>query len=159
MTKLLISALAALVFIVGVLWWQLDSKTESLGRVKSELSQSQAAVESIRSTLKLQRELTAIAETESQQGDQYIEQIRTDVAADDTDSRLRQELAAVRRSTARTIANAATQRLADQQTIGVLAHMLESCSGFAGVVAGAFEEARARGLTCQRVYEGVRAAK
>lgn len=158
MNRIAISALAALVALVAVLWWQLDSKTERVGALESDLSQSQAAVESIRSTLKLQRELTAIAETESLQGEQDIEQIRTDIASDDTDSRLRQELTSVRRSTTRTIANAATQRLADQQTIGVLAHMLESCSGFAGVVAGAFEEARARGLTCQRVYEGVMGA-
>ena len=156
MNRIAISALAALVALVAVLWWQLDSKTESLGRVGEELQSALAATESVRATLKLQRELTAIAETESLQGDQDIEQVRTDITADDTDSRLRQELASVRRSTTHTIANAATQRLADSQTIGVLTHMLEECSGFAGVVAGAYEEARARGLTCQRVYEGVR---
>jgi len=53
--------IAALLLCLGLLWWQLDSKTESLGTVKGQLEQSQAAVESIRATLKLQRELIADA--------------------------------------------------------------------------------------------------
>lgn len=157
MTKILISAIAALLLCVGLLWWQLDSKTETLGTVRADLAQEQAITKSLIETATIQASVTAVAETESQQGAQDVDQIRTDIAADDTAERLRVELAQVRRSATHTAANAATQRLADQQTIGVLTHMLEECSGFAGVVAGAYEEARARGLTCQRVYEGVRA--
>ncbi|MBL4833641.1 MAG: DUF2514 family protein [Pseudomonas sp.] len=157
MTKILISAIAALLLCVGWLWWQLDSKTERVGNLESDLAQEQAITKSLIDAASIQASVTAVAETESQQGAQDVEQIRTDIAADDTAERLRVELAQVRRSATHTAANAATQRLADSQTIGVLTHMLESCSGFAGVVAGAYEEARARGLTCQRVYEGVRA--
>tara|TARA_R110001592_G_scaffold111372_6_gene308473 strand:- start:2894 stop:3331 length:438 start_codon:yes stop_codon:yes gene_type:complete len=141
---------------VGLLWWQLDSKTERVGNLESDLAQEQAVTKSLIETATIQAAVTAIGETESQQGAQDVEQIRTDIAADDTAERLRRRLAEVSRDATHTASNAATQRLADQQTIGVLTHMLESCSGFAGVVAGAYEEARARGLTCQRVYEGVR---
>ena len=149
--------IAALLLCVGLLWWQLDSKTETLGQVRSQLSQEQAITKSLIETATIQASVTAVAETESQQGAQDVEQIRNDIAADDTAERLRVELAQVRRSATHTAANAATQRITDQQTITVLTHMLEECSGFAGVVAGAFEEARSRGLTCQRVYDGVRA--
>lgn len=149
--------IVALLLAAGWLWWQLDSKTEELGGIKSDLEHSQAAVKSIRSTLKLQREVTADAEAESQQGAQDVEQIRNDIAADDTADRLRDQLDQLRRRSSFENAGLATELVTARQTIGVLTYMLEECSGFAGVVAGAYEEARARGLTCQRVYEGVRA--
>jgi len=114
----------------------------------SQVAVSQALAE--------QQRQMQVVEAESQQGEQDVEQIRIDIAADDTADRLRDQLTQVRRIATHTAANAATQRLADQQTVTVLTNMLEECSGFAGVVAGAYEEARARGMTCQRVYEGVR---
>lgn len=62
MNKILISALAALAVTVALLWWQLDSKTEQLGSVRSELKQEEARTKSLRETMRLQRELTADAE-------------------------------------------------------------------------------------------------
>ena len=141
---------------MGLLWWQLDSKTETLGTFRADLAQEQAITKSLIDAATIQASVTAVAETESQQGAQDVEQIRTDIAADDTAERLRYELANLRRRSSFENAGLATELVTARQTIGVLAHMLEECSGFAGVVAGAYEEARARGLTCQRVYEGVR---
>ena len=62
MNRIMISALAALVVLVCLLWWQLDRKAEQLGTVRTELKQEEAKTASLRETMRLQRELTADAE-------------------------------------------------------------------------------------------------
>jgi len=62
MTKILISAIAALLLCVGLLWWQLGEKMEQVGSIKSDLSTATARAESLKGTLRLQRELNADAE-------------------------------------------------------------------------------------------------
>lgn len=62
MNRILISLLSGLLLCVGLLWWQLDSKAEQLGKVRADLSQAEARESSLRTTMRLQRELMTAAE-------------------------------------------------------------------------------------------------
>ncbi len=62
MNRILISAIVALLLGVAALWWQLDSKTERLGKVSEQLETSQARADSLTTTLRIQRELITDAE-------------------------------------------------------------------------------------------------
>lgn len=127
---------------------------ERIAELNSKLQEASQVV--VTQALKEQQRQSTAAETEGAKGEEVIEQISADIADDDTGERLRAELASVRKRAIRENASLATQLVTARQTIGVLSDMLESCSGFAGTVAGAFEDARARGLTCQAVYNEIR---
>tara|TARA_R110000765_G_scaffold244631_2_gene346852 strand:+ start:2485 stop:2967 length:483 start_codon:yes stop_codon:yes gene_type:complete len=147
-------ALALLVGFVIAYAWQDNRYTARLSELNSKLQKaSQVAVTQ---ALEEQQRQSTAAETQGAKGEETVNQISADIAADDTGERLRAELASVRKRASRENASLATQLVTARQTIGVLTHMLESCSGFAGTVAGAFEDARARGLTCQAVYNEIR---
>lgn len=133
--------------------WRYQAQISELDRKLQKASQVV-----VTQALKEQQRQAAVTETQGAKGEETVKQISADIAADDTGDRLREELAAVRRRASRDNASLATQLVTARQTIGVLADMLESCSGFAGTVAGAFEDARARGLTCQAVYTEIRSA-
>ena len=57
MNRLLLSLVAGLAIATGLLWWQYSHNTEKLGELIKGLEQSQARVESLRNTLRLQRQL------------------------------------------------------------------------------------------------------
>lgn len=61
MNRILLGLVAGLSLCVALLWWQLDRKAEALGRVSTELNTATARADSLRNTLRLQRELSADA--------------------------------------------------------------------------------------------------
>lgn len=63
MVRILISAVIALLVALGALWWQYDRKAEALGTVTAERDTANNVVSSLRTTMRLQRELmTDLAE-------------------------------------------------------------------------------------------------
>ncbi|MCC4260793.1 lysis protein [Pseudomonas aestusnigri] len=63
MVRVLISAVIALLVALGALWWQYDRKAEALGTVTAERDTANNVVSSLRTTMRLQRELmTDLAE-------------------------------------------------------------------------------------------------
>lgn len=77
---------------------------------------------------------------------------RTDGAAAD---RLRDELAAVRRHFTRENSRLATASATAQQTILVLSELYQGSVARERELAAAFEESRARGLTCEAGYDSL----
>lgn len=116
-----------------------------------------ASQQAVTNALEEERRRYAVVTEASRQGEQDIEQIRADTvaAADDAD-RLREQLKAVRARANVDNARLATTGATDRQTIAVLTRLLEGFHDHAGAVSGAYEDARARGLTCERSYDGVR---
>jgi hypothetical protein len=95
-------------------------------------------------------------DTAAEKGAQVIEAIRTDLRDDDTADRLRDELAALRKRYTIENSRLATASATDRQTILVLTELYQGADRRARDLAGALEEARARGVTCVEAYEGVR---
>lgn len=154
--KLLAVVGAGSVLVGLALGWWTTSNHWSAKYAGLELAQSEASSVAVTETLEKQQEKLKAAQVVEAKGEKAIAEVNLDAVAvvggDGSVDRVRGELNALRQRTTRDLSNAATQRLADRQTIGVLADMLESCSSVAGVVAEGFEQARARGLTCEAAY-------
>lgn len=118
---------------------------------------AEASRQAVTVALEEERRRYAVVSQAAQQGEAELEQIRADVAdsAGDAD-RLREQLKAVRHRASVDNARLATAGATAAQTIDMLTRLLESFHDHAGVVSGAYEDARARGLTCERIYDGVR---
>lgn len=59
MIRILLSVIAALLLIVGLLWWQVDRQAATITKVSSQRDVAAAQAHSLRTTLRLQRELNA----------------------------------------------------------------------------------------------------
>jgi len=93
-------------------------------------------------------------------GDEELQDISNRAAASDAESdRLRQRLDQVTRHYRADNSRLATEWATATETIRVLTGLLAEYDGFAGPVAGAYEDARARGLTCERAWDAIRGAE
>lgn len=59
MIRILLSVIAVLLLIVGLLWWQVDRQAATITKVSGQLDSATAQASSLRNTLRLQRELNA----------------------------------------------------------------------------------------------------
>ncbi|WP_285259237.1 lysis protein [Halopseudomonas bauzanensis] len=59
MNRILLSVIAALLLIVGPLWWQVDRQAGMITKVSVQRDAATARADSLRTTLRLQRELNA----------------------------------------------------------------------------------------------------
>lgn len=156
MNKYLIVAAIALIIGAGSAYkaqgWRYATQIAAIHAQHATASQ-----QAVTNALEEERRRHSVVNEASQQGEQDIEQIRADVAtAADDATRLREQLAAVRKRARTDNARLATKWATASQTIAVLTRLLEGFHDHAGTVSGAYEDARARGLTCERAYDGVR---
>jgi|TARA_Y100000780_G_scaffold232543_1_gene265450 uncharacterized membrane protein YccC len=94
---------------------------------------------------------------EGAKGDEELQDIRERVVVGDAESdRLRQRLDQVTSYYRADNSRLATKWATAEQTIGVLTGLLGEYDGFASAVAGGYEDARARGLTCERAWDAIR---
>lgn len=101
------------------------------------------------------RRFESVAKT-GVKGDEELQDIRNRAAASDAESdRLRQRLDQVTRHYRADNSRLATEWATATETIRVLTGLLAEYDGFAGPVAGAYEDARARGLTCERAWDAI----
>lgn len=97
---------------------------------------------------------------EGERGDEELQDIRDRAAASDAESyRLRQRLDQVTRHYRADNSRLATEWATASQTIGVLTGLLERYRRFGRAVAEGYEDARARGLTCERAWDAIRGAE
>lgn len=135
-----------------VAWkWQANTYENQIADIR--LQHSVASALAVQSALdEQQRRITATKEI-SDEGDAAIEVVAVAAAGADESVRLRnEELTGVLARTRRDLSNAATQRQADRQTIMVLTELYRSADDRANELAGRYEDARARGLTCEAMY-------
>lgn len=135
-----------------VAWkWQENRYESQIADIR--LQHSVASALAVQSALdEQQRRITATKEI-SDEGDAAIEVVAVAAAGADESVRLRnEELTGVLARTRRDLSNAATQRQADRQTIMVLTELYRSADDRANELAGRYEDARARGLTCESMY-------
>lgn len=135
-----------------VAWkWQENRYESQIADIR--LQHSVASALAVQSALdEQQRRITATKEI-SDEGDAAIEEVTVAAAGADESVRLRnEELTGVLARTRRDLSNAATQRQADRQTIMVLTELYRSADDRANELAGRYEDARARGLTCEAMY-------
>lgn len=155
MTPLQYRALIAASLVVGgflVAWkWQGNRYESQIADIR--LQHSVASALAVQSALdEQQRRITATKEI-SDEGDAAIEVVAVAAAGADESVRLRnEELTGVLARTRRDLSNAATQRQADRQTIMVLTELYRSADDRANELAGRYEDARTRGLTCEAMY-------
>lgn len=94
---------------------------------------------------------------EGAKGDEELQDIRNRADASDAESdRLRKRLDQVTRHYRADNSRLATEWATAEQTIGVLTGLLGEYEVFASAVAGGYEDARARGLTCERAWDAIR---
>lgn len=105
------------------------------------------------------RRFESVAQTGAQ-GDEDLQDIRNRAAASDAESdRLRQRLDQVTRHYRADNSRLATEWATATETIRVLSGLLGEYEVFASAVAGGYEDARARGLTCERAWDAIRGAE
>src|SRR5690606_3053639 len=78
--RLLLSVIAVLMLVVGLLWWQVDRQAVTIATVSSQLNMATARVDSLRNTLRLQRELAADAADLDQRHTQALSDARAETA-------------------------------------------------------------------------------
>src|SRR5690606_32653900 len=80
MTRFLLSLIAILTLIAALLWWQVDRQAATITTVSSQLNMATARVDSLRNTLRLQRELAADAADLDQRHTQALSDARAETA-------------------------------------------------------------------------------
>lgn len=94
---------------------------------------------------------------EGEKGNEELQDIaKRDDGNDADDQRLRDELASVRRQLTIARSAAATERASAASYIGPLTESLERYQQFGHSCARQLEDARARGLTCERAWDAIR---
>lgn len=141
--------------LIGALasWYVTDNYWDARhnGLIAEHATASEAALTSALEEQK--RRLTAIDKV-SADGEQSIQAVRVaDSGAEYSAGRLRQQLDAIRSNARRELSSAATKRETDRQTIDMLTGLYQRADERARTLAAAYEEARARGLSCQAAYE------
>lgn len=100
------------------------------------------------------------ADTEGSRGDEELEQVRRAAAdARAAADRLRAEARSLATGLATCTASTAGERAAREAAAGVLAEVLGGMAAEGGRLAEIADSARARGSTCERIYDGVKAAQ
>lgn len=149
-------AVAALALAFGAGWaWQGARSDAAMAEVVAQHATAIAeATETARTEER--RRFESVAQT-GVQGDEDLQDIRDRAAASDAESdRLRRRLEQVTRHYRADNSRLATEWATATETIRVLTGLLAEYDGFAGPVAGAYEDARARGLTCERAWDALR---
>src|SRR5690606_28633604 len=80
MTRFLLSVIAILTLIAALLWWQVDRQAATITTVSSQLNMATARADSLRNTLRLQRELAADAADLDQRHTQALSDARAATA-------------------------------------------------------------------------------
>lgn len=105
----------------------------------------------------IERESQTIADNEGAKGHEQIEQARRDAdAANRTAAGLRAEAGRLATKLATCNAGAAAEREARQDAGKLLADVLASVESEGRAMAEVADRARAAGMTCERIYDGVR---
>lgn len=108
----------------------------------------------------IEREQQAVADTEGDKGDEELERLRRAADGHRADAdRLRAEARRLATGLASCTASTAGERTAREGAVGVLADVLGGMASEGGRLAQIADAARARGSTCERVYDGVGAAQ
>ncbi|MGE8358577.1 DUF2514 family protein [Pseudomonas sp.] len=146
----LLGIVGALAFLAG---WKVNG-----WRLGEGIAQEQ--VEAVTIVRVVERKQQAVADTEGKQGDEELEQARRDAA----DARaavggLRAEASRLATGLATCNAGIAGERQAREEAAGVLADVLGQMADAGGRMAEIADLARARGSTCERTYDGVKAAR
>lgn len=122
---------------------------------KDEATERVRTVEVVRY---IERETQQVADTEGEAGHAEIEQARRDAdAARSTAAGLRAEAGRIATRLATCNAGTAAERTARANTAELLANVLADVESEGRAMAEVATRARAAGLTCERVYDGVRA--
>ena len=152
-------AVAALGLAFGAGWsWQ---GARSDAAMSDLVAQHATAIAEATETARTEerRRFESVAQT-GVQGDEDLQDIRDRAAASDAESdRLRQRLDQVTRHYRADNSRLATEWATATETIGVLTGLLERYQRFGRAVAGGYEDARARGLTCERAWDALRNAE
>lgn len=149
-------AIAAMLVAFGAGWSVRDTAAER-DALELEVKHKAAIIDAEQAArTEERRRFESVAQT-GVQGDEDLQDIRDRAAASDAESdRLRQRLDQVTRYYRADNSRLATEWATATETIRVLTGLLAEYDGFAGPVAGAYEDARARGLTCERAWDAIR---
>lgn len=149
-------AVLALAIAFGAGWsWQGARWGADVSALKADHSLAIALAERNARTEE-RRRFESVAQT-GVQGDEDLQDIRDRAAASDAESdRLRQRLDQVTRHYRADNSRLATEWATASQAIGVLTGLLERYQRFGRAVARGYEDARARGLTCERAWDAIR---
>lgn len=131
--------------------WQSNSYESEIADIRR--TYSEASTQALEDALEEQQRRIDATKEISNEGDAAIEAV--DVATDRADESIRmrnEQLTSVLASTKRDLSDAATQRATDRQTIMVLTELYRRADDRANELAGLYEGARARGLTCEAAY-------
>lgn len=140
--------LAALCFAVG---WKVNG-----WRLGEGIAQQQAA--SVTVVRVIEREQQVIADTEGKKGHEELEHLRRAAAhAGVTAAGLRVEASRLATQLATCNAGTAGERKARAEAVAVFADVLGELESEGRAMAEEASRARSAGLTCERVYEGVKA--
>lgn len=148
-------ALCLLIGFSAAYAWQGNRYTAELADLQSDYATaSQVAV---KQALDEQQRVQASTESAGAKGNEVIEVVRTEyVTIQSNDERLRQRYDAVRASARSENSRLATEWATATATIEALTGLLEELGAFAGEAAFGADDARARGLTCEAAYNGIR---
>ncbi len=152
-TAVLVGIAIGTLLLAGVAGWNINGARwgERYTRLQADYEKASALV--LKDALEEQQRRIAASKEISDEGDAAIEVVTVAAAGADESVRLRnEELTGVLARTRRDLSNAATQRQADRQTIMVLTELYRSADDRANELAGRYEDARARGLTCEAMY-------
>lgn len=107
----------------------------------------------------IEQQAQGVADTEGERGHAELENARRDAdAARGTAARLRAEASRLGTGLAACNASVAGERQARESAAAVLASVLGSMESEGRAMAEVAQRARVAGLTCERTYDGVRAA-
>lgn len=141
-----------------VAWsWQSNSRDAERGRAATAAAAQ--VVQQIQEVRQFEQRAQAGVDQASEVGNEKLEQAQAAAAgADVAAGRLQQRINELSAGLAGCNAGTAAERQARAADAMVFADMLRWADRRAGELAAAYDQARARGLTCERAYDGVREA-
>lgn len=108
----------------------------------------------------IEREQQKVADTEGGKGHEELEKLRADASAARTTAHgLRAEAGRLATRLATCNAGSAAERKARQEQSELLADVLASMEQEGRAMAEAADRARSQGMTCERVYDGLKSAR
>jgi len=146
--SLVLGVLAALAFLAG---WKVNG-----WRLGEGIAQGQ--VEAVTIVRVVERQQQSVADEEGQKGHEQLEELQRRAAdAGAAADGLRKQASSLATQLATCNAGTAGERTARERAAAVLAELLGEMESEGRAMAEAADRARSAGLTCERVYDGVKA--
>lgn len=141
-----------------VAWsWQSNSRDAERGR--DAVEKAGQVVQQIQEIRQFEQRAQGAVDQASEVGNDELEKARADaVAAGSAADRLQNHVSDLSARLSACSSGTAAERQARERDALVFADMLRWADRRAGELAAAYDQARARGLTCERAYDGVRKA-